>query len=365
MIVVRPENARIIGMGEGLRKWHYCHRRKCEITLRKAAALNGMVFVTGLVEILNDKICRDIKDFDNVLEGLNLLGNYHLFENIYAQKLLERIRKGIRIGDLLFSAAYSKRFPRRLSAQFSNVINDCLCGQKVVANFSRTQEMSPYLRLHVFCAMDWKPVHYLVTYPKKIRHILAAFQGFYNTAVPGRRISWDATLSLVKLGYDRFRLLCDGLTATVLLAIKKGRSISAVASVTGIELAALESLVKDLSSKKCGCLVVANGSEINLNKTPTFSEEVTVLPQVAERTVLAFWGREETSMLLSEDVQMDAAILRALKKESGMRVESLVSIVGNGLKFMPDRERFIRRLNRLIEMQFVEKDMWGTYRYLP
>jgi hypothetical protein len=158
--------------------------------------------------------------------------------------------------------------------------------------------------------------------------------------------------------------MCDGLTAIVLLGLEKGTTYKSAAEALRIGRDILEALCKDLASKKCGSLVLIKGEELRLNKSANFSDRKMTLPRIASRTVPAFFGKEEAPLLLSEDIQIDAVILKSLKGESGMRIGNLMSVVGNGLKFIPDRDRFMRRLDRLIEMQFVEKDMWGTYRYL-
>jgi hypothetical protein len=88
LVTSRQEASKILAIQEGFKKWPYCYRRRCEATLRKVTSLNVKGFVTGLVDLLNDRICADSNDFDDVLDGLNLLESRELFESFYAQKLL-------------------------------------------------------------------------------------------------------------------------------------------------------------------------------------------------------------------------------------------------------------------------------------
>jgi hypothetical protein len=342
-------------------QWPARHRIVVEQMLRRIVSPVSEHFQSVLFQRFSELFKAGNRAALGLVDALALVENQSFIESQYVEQLLKRSVEGDLELDRLFIARYRGITSPDKTLLMRSILKDHDEGADIVGQC----RLPPFLRIAVTSSAFWKPVFLPLLIPDDIRNALASFTEVYHERMPRRRIWWDSTLSSVTLTYSGGSLKCDAIIATLLLTLSRPGvryTFNSIASELGLKLSVIEAVVRVLKSSKAGQIISVSGSTLSVNDHVSLPSSLAI-PASTERTPPAASSKPEMLGFMSEASQIDAAILRILKKGSIANFPQLLANCASLLRFNVAEEAVTGRLKELEARRFVEQDPSGGYKY--
>ncbi|KAI8144380.1 cullin 4 [Fennellomyces sp. T-0311] len=224
---------------------------------------------------------------------------------------------------------------------------------------------------------SYTPVN--INLPAEFNDIQGKFQDFYNSKYSGRRLTWQNSLSVCDvtanypLGPQELTLT---LLQTVVLLLFNEEAQSVLTFTEILQATNLDELElrRTLKSLACGehKLIVKSSEGENIDDTDSFAynESYESTPQRVRmnteklKEVIESNATIPRMLLLSRDQQMDAAIVRIMKAKRQLNHGALLGEVVRQIQYPATVQDVKKRVELLIEKEYLERTVDDGYRYL-
>lgn len=334
-----------------------CAKEVITVALRAKVGDSDSHFATRIANNITEAAdAESYAGIINCVELLTLIQNRMTFERIYTKELLNRAVENRLSYDRVFVREFTRVYGMEESVQFRSLIADYDEGVSFVRSIRH--QIPDNLDFTVLARNKWVPSKRAITYPAFISGHLEEFARAYKQE-KHRSIEFDATLSQVELLWnDAFVIKCDGVTATILLALNEGLdTIAALVDATGLSAIDIETSLNALRSSKCGNLV--EGMRLSI---PDKKGEQ-IIGSTLKRSETVAMQTESIAYLMSENAQIEALVLRHVKS-APMNIRELFSICQARVQFNLTEETFNRCLRKLQDRQFIACE-GESIKYIP
>jgi len=350
-----------------------------------------------------DKKMRGEKGFseleiENRLDQVILIFKYlqekDIFEAFYKKHLSKRLLLGKSASYELEKSMLAKLkaecgapFTAKLDGMFTDVELSKQCQsefQKYLGvNGNTSLGSSTEMQIEVLTTGYWpafSPMPSLIL-PLELTSLMEEFQTFYNKHYQGRRLTWAHTLERC-IVVGRFSKGKKDLEVSLFQAIilkcfnsSEKLSFSAIREKTGIEIQELKRTLQSLACGVIGTRVILKepkGKDVEESDCFVFNSDFTnKLYRIKINTIQAKETQEEIVKTHDEinrdrEYQVDAAVVRIMKSRKRLLHTTLVSEVMSQLRFPVQNSDLKKRVESLIERDFLERDPDEPtyYRYL-
>jgi len=219
-------------------------------------------------------------------------------------------------------------------------------------------------------------------FPPEIQRCVDAFSRFYQSKHSGRTLKWHANMGNADLratfGTRRHEVNVSTYQMCILLLFNDRDTITytELSNATHIATPDLKRALQSLACAKFKLLTkeprgrdVADSDSFSFNESFT-AKQIRFKVGTVAATKETDAEKSETRHKVDEDrkPQVEAAIVRIMKSRKALEHNLLIAEVTQQLKvrFMPDPNMIKKRIESLIEREFLErdKDDWRTYKYL-
>ena len=353
---------RILSIQKAIYRWPPHLRKLVENALRGLTAGHAKELSLAIVQELHNHTEGEPKL--SFVEALGLIDNQEEFESLYAQELLAHCIAGDTQFDRYFVKQYIQAFSRAQAVKFTSILEDYDNGNDVIAHFANATTPA-YMNYTLLWGGHWNVCRYMVQYPEDVSNALCSFATYF-TELPSsskKRVEYDPTLSTVVLEASGIVVRCDALVGTVLLAISKG--VSSIQHLrTSLEMApnVLEAVIHVLMSDKVGRICQRIGGDLHLCLSPDTPREIEI-PTVVKKSEYSQTSNGGLALLMSQNSQIDAHVLRLLKTGGSSNARNLFQRVKKLVKFNISEEVFQERLDQLEKRYFVHQDSSKNYSF--
>ncbi|KAI9245959.1 Cullin family-domain-containing protein [Sporodiniella umbellata] len=207
--------------------------------------------------------------------------------------------------------------------------------------------------------------------PPEMTNTQEAFSQFYSTTIKGRKLSWQNSLSSCVLT-THFRRTPKELTVSLVQAIvllqfnqpnKPVRSVGEIAAATSLDKKELARVIQSLSSKECPVLAkrtrthsIADSDLYQFNTEFNQPGARIKVPPVLQEQAIEEKKQIESKVTINRQHQLEAAIVRIMKSSKTLPQEDLFSEIVKQLKFPLDIVEFKRKIQSLIERDYIARD---------
>ncbi|KAL6767991.1 CUL3 [Auxenochlorella protothecoides x Auxenochlorella symbiontica] len=352
---------------------------------------------------MDDKLRRGLKgtseeELESALDKAILLFRFlqekDVFERYYKQHLAKRLLQGRISSDdaersllVKLKTECGYQFTSKLESMFTDVKTS----RDMMAEFRAhpaacAGNLELDLSVQVLTTGSWpaqnsQAVHCVL--PREVEAATDAFRQFYTSAHSGRKLTWQPGMGTAEIkanfGGKRHELSCNTHQMVVLMLFNDSdrlttREILAATQVPDAELRrVLQSLAcvkgKNVLRKEPMSKEIGDADVFSVNDSfQSRLYKVKIGMVVAQRE--SDEGKEETRERVEEDrkPQIEAAIVRIMKARKQLSHNSIVSEVTRQLavRFIPNQQVIKKRIESLIERDFMERDATDRtlYRYI-
>lgn len=350
---------------------------------------------------VDDKLRKGLKgvseeDVEVVLDKVMMLFRYlqekDVFEKYYKQHLAKRLLTGKSVSDdaersliVKLKTECGYQFTSKLEGMFT----DMKTSEDTVQGFYASQPSDfgdgPTLSVHILTTGSW-PTQPTVAcnLPQEILGICERFRSYYLGTHSGRRLSWQTNMGsadlkaafgngqkhelnvstyqmcVLMLFNSSDRLTCKEIElATQIPAADLKRCLQSLACAKGKNVLGKEPMSKDVAENDVFYFNDGFSSKFYKVRIGTVSAQKETEPE-----------KQETRQRVEEDrkPQIEAAIVRIMKSRRVLDHNNIVAEVTKQLqsRFMPNPVVIKKRIESLIEREFLERDKEDRklYRYL-
>ncbi|GAB2280287.1 hypothetical protein Dimus_014929 [Dionaea muscipula] len=350
---------------------------------------------------VDDKLRKGLRglseeDVEIVLDKVMMLFRYlqekDVFEKYYKQHLAKRLLSGKTVSDdaerslvVKLKTECGYQFTSKLEGMFSDMKTSIDTMQGFYSSQGADIGDGPALSVQVLTTGHWptqpSPPCNL---PSELLTLCEKFRGFYLGTHTGRRLSWQTNMGTAdvkatfgkgqkhELNVSTYQMCvimlfnyADQLTykeieqATGILAVDLKRCLQSLACVKGKNILRKEPMSKDIGENDVIMLNDKFASKLYKVKIGTVVAQKESEPE-----------KQETRQRVEEDrkPQIEAAIVRIMKSRKVLDHNNLITDVTKQLqsRFLPNPVEIKKRIESLIEREFLERDNADRklYRYL-
>lgn len=360
----------------------------CSTAELMSSYCDGLLKKGGSAEKLSDDEAEEV--LDKVVRLLGYISDKDMFAEFYRKKMARRLLNDRSLSDDRERFVLS-RLKQLCGAQFTTkmegMVTDLQLGREKQAqfeNWAERQQVSVPIdsfNVTVLTTGFWpsfkSPAVYL---PREMETGVEAFQAFYNTQNPHRRLNWIYSLGTVTLKgwFDKRPLELTMSTAQAAVCMLFNDPAADEAGLGyrdmqqrlgGISDDDLKRLLQSLcSSPKHRLLLVNNEGEETVYVFNRSFESKTV------RVKIPLPPSEGEKKKVMEDVgkdrkyALDAAVVRVMKSRKTLHYQQLVVEVSQQVarSFKPDFRLLKKRIEELVAREYLERDVENpqVFRYL-
>ncbi|KAI7869720.1 cullin-4A [Spinellus fusiger] len=345
----------------------------------------------NVIELLarhTDAVLRNNKTDEKLLEGMpffRALQGKDLFEELYKRDLAKRLLLEMtnRNAEKLMLNHLKKECGAAYTSKMEGMLRDIKCSNELMHEFKtkinenevNTLEFKANILTHGFWP-SYSPVNSLL--PEEFVRVQELYQEFYTTKFTGRRLAWQHALGVCEVSahypLGNKKLVLTLLQTVVLLLFNhEATTLSFSHILATTQLDELE-LLRTLKSLACGphkvLIKMPEGEDVEPTDTFTWnasfvSEQYRV--QMNTNTLNEVIESNATlhqTVLISREQQVDAAIVRTMKSKRTLLHTLLMSEVMRQVRFLVTAQEVKKRVEVLIEKEFLERTDKDGYVYL-
>lgn len=326
------------------------------------------------------------EQIDELLTRVMVLFRYingkDVFEAFYKKDLAKRLLLGRSV-----SLDWEKMMISKLKAECGSMFTTKLEGMfkdldtssSLLTEFlgRKGAECPVQLQLHVLTAVYWPPYAAVrVTLPPELTKASALFEQFYSNKYEARRLTWQHALSYVQLGAQypknvKKQFHVSLFQAVVLLQFNDSEELSLVEMEqrTGLEKDELNRTLKSLCMGKVKVVLRVRKGESVAETIPIQDEDSFrwngafkhKMMRIKINTIQVQETVEESeqvreAVMRDRQYQIDAAIVRIMKMRRSLPHSLLVAELYNQLKFPIKPADIKKRIESLIDREYLERD---------
>ncbi len=320
------------------------------------------------------------------------------YKNMLAKRLLQRKSASMDL-EKSFISSLKAECGSNFTSKIEGMFKDMDLSDEITSNYSEyvkdkhaseTASQRTKMELWVLTTGYWPsfPRMTNLILPDEIKIHQKRFESYYDTKYQGRRIEWQHSLSSCILDFNiskgkKKQLDVSQLQALVLLTFngtEEGLTKTDIQEKTGIEsdelLLVLQSLSLGKQSKEQGVTTrvltkstkdreVSDSDTFVVNrkfyhklqkvKIPTLSNKSDVAEEEAKAHESVFRDRQH---------QIDAAVIRIMKTRKTLQHSALIAEVVKQLRWKAEMVDIKKRIESLIEREYLERAGGSTYNYL-
>lgn len=353
------------------------------------------ILKTGSSEKLSDS---EIEDFlEKTVQMFSYLSDKDVFAEIYRNQLAKRLLHQRSASDDMERLMISKlklRCGAQFTAKMEGMLNDLAIGAdhaKAFEDYCKEREAETGLGKLEF-GVQVLTTGYWPTYktfdlrlPPIMSRCLHVFKEFYDSKNSHRRLQWTHSLgnATVKgtFGKRSYDLQVVTLQACALMAFNADtapKSFTELNEILGMNEEVLKRVLHSLSCGKFRVIKrLADGgtgekdakASIKTSDVFAFNDQFTCQMRKIRIPMASLEDASQTTKRVEEDrsVAIEAATVRIMKARKTLSHQQLVSEILTQLAFFrPDPKVIKRRIENLIEREYLERDPdnQNTYRYL-
>ncbi|KAF7721621.1 Cullin-4B [Apophysomyces ossiformis] len=218
-----------------------------------------------------------------------------------------------------------------------------------------------------------------ITLPPEFVHVQDLYKNFYTTKFTGRRLTWQNSLGVCEV-LGNFSNCTKDLTLTLLQTVvlllfneenKHSFTFSEIFKATNLDELELQRTLKSLA---CGTqkllLKFPEGDDVQSTDQFVFNAEFTSdLPRVMMNTdtlneVIESNTSINETVLIGRETQVDAAIVRIMKSKQTLGHSLLLSEVVRQVRFPVTAQDIKKRIELLIDKEYLARVGDDSYQYL-
>ncbi|KAG2227353.1 hypothetical protein INT45_004308 [Circinella minor] len=224
---------------------------------------------------------------------------------------------------------------------------------------------------------SYTPIH--INLPTEFNDIQTKYQEFYNAKYSGRRLTWQNSLGLCDVTAN-YPLGSQELTLTLIQTVvlllfnnesKLSLSFGEILQATNLDELELRRTLKSLACGEHKLIVKSpEGESVDDTDIFTYNESFTSsLQRVKMNTdklkeVIESNTTVSRTVLISREQQVDAAIVRIMKSKRQLSHGALLGEVVRQIQFPATAQDVKKRVELLIEKEYLERTEGDGYQYL-
>jgi cullin-4 len=324
---------------------------------------------------------------DSVLVIFRYISGKDVFEAFYKKDLAKRLLLGKSSSIDAEKSTISKlktecgsQFTNKLEGMFKDIdiSRDIMTGLKNSAQVQSKLKHGIELSVNVLTTGYWPtypPVK--VNLPPELSEYQEIFKSYYLSKHSGRRLVWQNSLGqcVVKCKFKKAskELVVSLFQAVVLMLYNDEEKLTYtdIEKATGIEPKELKRTLQSLSLGKVRVLLKdPKTKEVNPNDTFTFHSSFTAPLYRLRINNIQMKETQEENQSTTERVfqdrqyQVDAAIVRIMKSRKTLSHTLLISELYGQLRFPIKPADLKKRIESLIDREYLERDAQSVYNYL-
>ena len=343
-------------------------------------------------------------DLDKVLTLFRYIQGKDVFEAFYKKDLAKRLLLGrsssIDAEKLMISKLKQEcgsQFTTKLEGMFKDIeisadinasFKQSAQARRLADGSSRSGGSAPAeVSVHVLTSVNWPTYPQMeVKLPRELSTYQEAFKEHYLSKHSGRRLTWQNSLGHCMLkavfpgkdGRESKKDLQVSLLQTIVLmlfnddsAANDGLTCSQIADSTGIEEGELKLTLLSLACGKYRVLQKSpKGKEVEKSDSFTFNADFTApLIRIKINTIQMKETKEENEatherVFQDRQYQVDAAIVRIMKTRKTLSHTLLINELYNQLKFPMKPAELKKRIESLIDREYLERDSENPQVYI-
>ncbi|KAI8974998.1 Cullin family-domain-containing protein [Pilobolus umbonatus] len=345
--------------------------------------------VPSLLAKYLDIVLKDEKlDDEAIDQAMIVFGNLQSkdeFEIIYKRDLAKRLLLGEtnRNGERIMLNRMKKECGGAYTSKLEGMLKDIKLSNDMLDEFNELHQddhLSPELQVNVLTHGFWPSYIPLnVNLPSNFLNLQALYTEFYMGKYPKRRLTWQNSLSTCEvsahypLGMKKITLT---LLQTVILLLfnnekRKSYSFEDILEYTQLDEVEVRRTLTSLACRDYK-LITKHPNNLDIKMTDMFSynhqftspEDSLKMTTATIKEVIEKNSSINKLVLLGREYQLDAVIMRIMKSKLKSSHGTLLSEVMSQARFPVTTQDIKKRLETLIERQYLERGMDETYTYL-
>uniref|UniRef100_A0A6B2KYG7 Cullin-4 n=1 Tax=Arcella intermedia TaxID=1963864 RepID=A0A6B2KYG7_9EUKA len=318
---------------------------------------------------------------DRVMEVFRFINGKDVFEAFYKKDLAKRLLLGKSTsvdGEKAMISKLKTECGANFTSKLEGMFKDIDLSKDIVNEFKQTPEYSSYVKdsgleskVYILTTGFWPPYPSLkCNLPPLLSDFQQAFQAFYLNKYSGRRLLWQHSLTQCtikaifpkgkkELGVSLFQTL-----ALLMFNEGESHSFNDLVVFTGLEPNELKRTLQSLACGKIRILtkepagrIVAETDTFQINSNfATKSVKINVNSSVQVKETKQEQKKTQESVFKDRQYQVDAAIVRIMKTRKTLSHNLLISELFNQLKFPVKATDLKKRIESLIEREYIERD---------
>jgi hypothetical protein len=361
----------VLRMHQAATRFPFHYRRVLDAALRRVIGANQRLLAICLLDTIDSQFAENqpklidsqfAENPSKLLDSLVIMDDFAMIESLYIPRLLRRLGSNSAVLDGVLVRGFGKRFAPEKVFRMRSILDDYRDGFNVATRFDN----SPGFGFVVLWRLHWTVADFAIVYPEQVQSELLRFEMFYRRSVRGRAIKWDPTLSSVTLECEGLVVDCDAVLGTFLLAVADGAlSIEEAASKTGLSRGDVEAICQALKSRKTGDGISLEIANQIIKLVVTQNDGAVKLPPVGATTRPVEAPVEKVAAFMSQDGQIDAAVIRVLKNKPDLTAADIHAGCLGMLRVAVSIDALQQRLERLAERRYLTLDAQQRYKFIP
>lgn len=347
---------------------------KIALSIRRCISKNDESVAIRYAEIIDESFREENEhnNFDetnyDMLDEMYLIQNRDVFESAHFARMLQRSTEISMVPDQKFVDKYKLHFGEYSATRFESLLNDYNESTKLTDEFKATNEIPPFLNIHVFYSCNWSRKYRVLTViPDIVKSYLENFSIFYKAKMPRRFIEWSPHLSNCVLNINEITIKCNGITAAILYSLKNGPKTSEeIAQELFYDVDEVEKILNNLKGSNYGNFILMKNDEYSINEEASPDGDSINFLKRSPQDNKTEERKERTAIMTSRGRQVESVIILCLKGHPAIKETELFNIIGQRLKFILDPITFEEKLHSLAIKRFIKRDTdEGTVTYIP
>jgi len=270
------------------------------------------------------------------------------------------------------------------TSKLEGMFKDIDLSKDIVTEFKQTKEYENFAKegleskVYILTTGYWPPYNTIkCNLPPLLSEFQQVFQHFYLKKYNGRRLIWQHSLTQCTLKAifpkGRKEIGVSLFQALVLLMFNEGetQSFNDILQYTALDPLELKRTLQSLACGKVRVLVKEPQSR-QINETDTFqmnnnfsakAHRININAAVQVKETKQEQKKTQENVFKDRQYQVDAAIVRIMKTRKSLSHNLLISELYNQLKFPVKASDLKKRIESLIEREYIERDSEDNTNY--